>query len=59
MFDLYLKRKIKQIVYILMFKRKYLSWLYDIGIVAKLNTWRTKMRILPSYHNFIPATIEV
>ena len=39
---------------------KYLSWLYDIGIVAKLNAWRTEMRILPSYHyNFVRATIEV
>ena len=39
---------------------KYLSWLYDIGIVAKLNAWRTEMRILPSYHyNFVHVTIEV
>ena len=39
---------------------KYLSWLYDMGIVAKLNACRTEMRILPSYHyNFVGATKEV
>ena len=39
---------------------KYQSWLYDIGIVVKMNAWRTETRILPSHqYNFVRATIEV